>query len=65
MAKTAKMQHFAVEEGGSGRASVFKLSLKQGSVHENWRNGNAKKKKKAGKKKENHTKLELLITSLC
>lgn len=37
---------------------------KQESEHENWGNSNAEKKK-AGKKKENHTKLELLITSLC
>lgn len=37
---------------------------RQESEHENWGNGNAGKKK-AGKKKENHTKLEPLITSLC
>lgn len=37
---------------------------RQESEHENWGNGNAEKKK-AGKKKENHTKLELLITFLC
>lgn len=37
---------------------------RQESAHENGGNGNAEKKK-AGKKKENHTKLELLITSLC
>lgn len=30
MAKTAKIEHFAVEAGGSGRALVFKLSLKAG-----------------------------------
>lgn len=34
---------------------------RQESERENWGNGNAKKK--AGKKQENHTKLELLITS--
>lgn len=37
---------------------------RQESEHENWGNGNAEKKK-AGKKKESHTKFELLITSLC
>lgn len=65
MAKTAKIQHFAVEERTSARASVFTMSPKAGSAHENGGNCSAEEKKKAGKKKERHTKLELLITSLC
>lgn len=65
MVKTAKIQHFAAEEGSSARAPVFTMSLKAGSAHGNWGSCSAEEKKKAGKKKEKHTKLELLITSLC
>lgn len=65
MAKTAKIQHFAVEEVGAlSGLPYLSCHCRQESAHENGGNGNAEKKK-AGKKKENHTKLELLITSLC
>lgn len=64
MARTAKTQHFAVEERDLAGLPNLACHWRQESACENRGNGNAEKKK-ALKKKENHTKLELLITSLC
>lgn len=60
MAKTGKTQHFGVEEGNLAVLLClceWVCAQKVGS--------SSIENKKAGKKKGNHTKLELLITSLC
>lgn len=65
MAGTAKIQHFAVEEGDLAGLPNLGCYRRQEGACENWGNGNAEKAAAALKKKENHAKLELLITSLC